>query len=139
MSPRSSLLRRAAVPLLAVAAAAALCAPTRAATASWDVCQVSGPKQIAQRFHCNFTGNVTWQEADFHTKLLGTGGSYEQDDQNLGFQCGGGDYYYPGRYSQVYTCTVASSGTYNCWCICSGGNSGGAWYASTGGTTQVAL
>jgi len=48
MSPRSSLLKRAAVPLLA--AAAALCAPTRAATATLDdVKIVQNGSQVSHR------------------------------------------------------------------------------------------
>ena len=58
MSPRSSLLKRAIVPLLAVAAAAALCAPTRAATATLDdvtIVQNSPQVGIAERVKCSMT------------------------------------------------------------------------------------
>lgn len=115
MSPRSSLSKLAFVPLLAVAAAAALCAPARAVTVSWTKCQAdSSPKIIDGSVDCNFTGDAT--------------------------MVGVGDYYDPSQQNYYYRFGVAGGGTYNCWCICSGTDYyGNAFAVSTGGTTYVSL
>ncbi len=145
MSPRSSLLRRAAVPLLAVAAAAALCAPTHAATASWQTCGVenqgTGYAGIHEIVDCNLSsGDTIWAKADFHCTLLGGDGTYDYDQPTDVNQYGEGDHF----YSSYFNLAEFNSphGTYNCWCVCSGyyyegPNSGQTWYASTGGTTYV--
>lgn len=138
MSSRGFLLKRAAGPLLAVAAAAALCAPVRAVTVSYTKCQAdTSPKLIDQSVDCNFTGDNTWTEDDFHNNRLGGG----DDKLTLSYQnlmVGEGDYYDPSSQSYYYQSGVAGGGTYNCWCICSGTDYYGNPFAvSTGGTTYV--
>jgi hypothetical protein len=144
MSPRSSLLKRAIAPLLAVAAAATLCAPAHAATASFNppcyvVNQGTPYVGISERVDCHFTQNAFWQEADFHTTLLGGNGAfnYQADITNLNRYCAGGGDYFEGALCLL---SGAPNGTYNCWCVCSGTGDygvGGTWSASTGGTDYV--
>lgn len=146
MSSRSSLLKRAIVPLLAVAAATTLCGPTRAATASWDLCQADPdtPWGIVEQVKCSMTGPSYWQTAVYHNDRLGGGGPapYTNNSVNLSGQ---GDFYDPsvGHYYRFdMTSGGTYSGTYNCYCICSGiyyggPDSGKAWQASTGGNRTV--
>jgi len=151
MSPRSSLLKRAIVPLLAVAAAAALCAPTRAATATLDDCRVvqNGTQVgIAERVKCSIDES-RWQSVTLHAQLLGGGNtlSWTPSGDPPGTPnghppfdiWGPGDYYYPGAYYDSYVGDITDQhGTYNCWAVCSGLDYYGAvWYASTGGTYYV--
>ena len=141
MSPRSSLFKWAIAPLLAVAAATAFSAPTQAATAAFNPpCQVvnqgSSYVGISERVDCNFIGDALWQEADFHTTLLGGDGTnnYDADLTNLGMACGGGDYF----VSALCVLGHAPHGTYDCWCVCKGTDTNNvAWNASTGGTDFV--
>lgn len=77
MSPRSSLLKRATVPLLAVAAATlttSLCAPTRAATASLLQCNAdpNGFSDIWEQVECSMGPGTYWQKAVFHAKQIGS-------------------------------------------------------------------
>jgi hypothetical protein len=140
----SSLFRRIPVALLAVAAAgtltASLCAPTRAATADYDVCQADlyTPKMIISRVHLNLTDDSQWNGVTFHTQLLGGNEKYDSPYFGLINVKGPGDFYFPSKVDgDVYHISVNGGGTYNNWAICDGGSSGGAWYASTGGTTYV--
>ncbi len=141
MSPRSSLLKRAIAPLLAVAAATTLCDPTRAATASWKTCGVENQGSPYAGIHevvdCNFTGNAIWKTADFHCLLLGGDGTYNPPQPaDVNEYCGVGDYFYSSYFNLAEF--SAPHGTYNCWCVCSGTDYyGAAWDASTGGTTYV--
>ena len=81
------------------------------------------------------TDTSLWEKAIFHTQLLGGDESYSTPDFDNVNVDGPGDYYYPsGGY---YPVKVIGGGTYNNWCICSGGNSGGPFYVSTGGTTYL--
>ncbi len=145
MSPRSSLLKRAIAPLLAVAAATALCGPTRAATASLSTCQVENSGTSYAGIHeivdCNLSsGDAYWQTADFHCTLLGGDGTYSDHQPADVNQYGVGDHFYSWVFSLAYD--GAPHGTYNCWCLCNGffyegPNSGQTWNASTGGTDFV--
>ncbi len=141
----SSLFKRASLPLLAATAACALtafsCVPARAATATWDPFNhpVSAPSTVQMAVDCNITGPYTmFNTATFYAQLLG-GSNYALNEQlNVDIQGGmGNDYVVPQDYLIGYS--AINHGTYNFWCICSGGNSGGAWYASTGGTTYASL
>ncbi len=137
MSPRSSLLKRAIAPLLAVTAAATLCAPAHAATASFSPpCYVTNQGSpyvgISERVDCHFTENVLWDVADFHTTLLGGDGTYNYRANITGLN----------RFEGALCVlgTNAPHGIYNCWCVCSGPGvygGGAAWNASTGGTDYV--
>ncbi len=138
MSPRSSLLKRAIAPLLAVATA--LCAPANAATASFNPCGVQNPGTpyvgIRENVDCNFTGNAVWSEADCHCTLLGGNGAnnFEIDDKNVNKWCGIGDYF----YSAYFGLSPTAHGTYNCWAVGSGTDYyNNPWNASTGGTYYV--
>ncbi len=132
-----SLFKRVTVPLLAVAAAAALCAPTRAATATLDYCQADGPKGIDERVECSITNDSEWKHTVYNADLLGGGDDKSiTDDPNI---WGPGDYYSPSR-PYYYVLGVNGGGTYNCWCVCSGADYNNvAWNASTGGTKFVSL
>jgi len=140
-----SLFRRVTIPILAVTATAALYAPARAATASYDVIQADPDTStgIRSRVHVNITDSSQWNGAIFHTQLLGGTESYASmrytNLSNVGGACyGNGDYYFPSKTTNYYFYIyVNGGGTYNNWCICDGGSSGGAWYASTGGTDWV--
>lgn len=150
MYSRSSLLKRAAVPLLAVAAATlttSLCAPARAATASWADCEAGYSqyygKVIYEQVECVVEGANFWQTDVMHDNRLGGGDDHQTPlvtvNNGHGYP-GPGDYYDP-QYGQ-YGCPVQGGGTYNCWCICSGQyyegpNSGQRWDVSTGGTKYV--
>jgi len=154
MSPRSSLLKRATVPLLAVAAAAALCAPTRAATATLDdveIVQITNQGQtqpaIGERVKCSMTDDSRWQSVTYHAQLLGGGNnlSYTPPGDPPGTPngkppfdiWGPGDFYQPGRYYATSLGPI-QHGTYNCWAVCSGLDYYGAvWYASTGGNYNI--
>ena len=79
---------------------------------------------------------------DFHTQLLG--GNDNQDTGRIDISdqriYGNGDYYCPSKVElggTWVTFYAQGHGTYNNWCICDGGSSGGAWYASTGGTNGI--
>ena len=82
-----------------------------------------------------------WTEADFYVQLM-YGNAYPTKDRELfaiGSGSGGGDYLYPQDGPTVYSIEDeqknAVHGTYNCWCICTGGDSSNVtWYASTGGS-----
>ncbi len=136
----SSLFKRVAVPLLAVVAAAALWAPTRAATASFDICQAIYPgtthQGVAERVKCSFTGPGTtyWIQEDFHA--VGSGDSHSST-QNPYMGGMAGDYYYPQEQNQSIYLGPTISGTYTCWAICYLENSGTYYTVSTGGTDQV--
>ncbi len=137
-----SLFKRVTVPLLAVAAAAALCAPTRAATAAWDVCEAdpNSPTGILERVECSMSGPNYWQQAAYNNQLLGGGDLYQYTNTSVDL-AGQGDFYDPSP-PYTYNFEVVGGGTYNCWCICSGmyyegPNSGQTWNASTGGTRYV--
>ena len=134
----SSLFNRVTVPLLAVTAAALLCAPARAASAAWADCEPDphGFKGIAEQVECSSTSpDSYWQTAVYNNNRLGGG----DDHQSLPFDVNefntGGDYYDPATGYRVFG--VAGGGTYNCWCICNGIGVTGAWSVSTGGTTYV--
>lgn len=131
----NSLFKR-AVPLLAVTAAA-LCTSAQAASATWAECDVPDhayPKVIAQQVECTVDAENEWTNAEFHTQLLG-GGEYYKVNDPIYRVYGPGDFYDPnGGYHPV---AVHGGGTYNNWCICSGGNSGGPFSVSTGGTTYI--
>ncbi len=134
----NSLFKRSAISLLAVAAASTLCAPSRAATASWVTCQADGYGGISEQVDCNMGPGQEWTNADFHNNRLGGGDDHLHPDILSVYSGGsGGDYYDPA--SGQYDIGVAGGGTYNCWCICSGGSSGGAFNVSTGGTYYVAM
>ena len=139
----SSLFKRASLLLLAVAAGtltASLCAPARAATASYYVCQgdPNSTTGIRSIVHVNMTDFSQWNGAIFYTQLLNGNESYKSMRYTLNSVYGPGDFYYPtlgsGYYYYIF---VNGGGTYNNWCICDGGNSGGGWSASTGGTNWV--
>ncbi len=138
MSPRSSLLRRVAVPLLAVAATAlvtSLCAPARAATATLASAGMvsnspNAGNSIIERVNCTITDSSTWNQADFYAQQLAQNGA-------LGHSTGHPNYSGPGYYQ--YWGTVSSPsfspGNYNLWVICSGIDYyHNPWQASTGGT-----
>ena len=136
----SSLFKRVTLPLLAVAAGtltASLCAPARAASATWAECDVpdaSYPKVIAQQVKCTVEAYNQWTNAEFHVQLLNGDESYKGTDV-ISEVYGPGDFYDPvGGYHPI---RVVGGGTYNNWCICSGGSSGGAFNVSTGGTTYI--
>ena len=88
------------------------------------------------RVDCNVTDpsyTTHWNTATFNVQLIG-GNAYPssiKDEPNL-WVGGGNDYFDPADSILGFHTTV--SGTYNCWCICAVGNSGGAQDASTGGT-----
>ncbi len=145
----SSLFKRVIVPLLAVAAATTLCAPARAATTSWADCEAGYSqyygKVIYEQVECVVEGANFWQTDVMHDNRLGGG-----DDNatplttvNDGYgYTGPGDFLDPAYGS--FGCIVHSTGTYNCWCICSGQyyegpNSGQKWDVSTGGTDYVSV
>ena len=139
----SSLFRRVGVPLLAVAAtvtlSASLCAPTRAATAAWVYCEGGiDPtyhwRVVMNQLQCVVSDTSTWTYDTTHFDLLGGGDSNASPSQYFGY-VGPGDFYDPENL--YWNNVVHQNGTYNCWAVCTGGSSGGAWYASTGGTKYV--
>ena len=135
----SPLFKRVTLPLLAVVAAIAFATPARAATAAWVYCQGDintfyGWREIANQVQCVISDTSTWAYSTTHFNLLGGGDDNPSRSQWLGYT-GPGDFYDPA--SGYWNNVVHSNGTYNCWAICDGGNSGGAWYASTGGTYYV--
>jgi len=152
MSSRSSLLKRAAVPLLTVAATA-LCGPTRAATATLDYCQLvqitnQGQTQMAigERVKCSITDDSRWQSVTYHAQQLGGGNNLSytplpppgSPPGTPAFDIWGpGDFYQPGRYYATSLGPI-QHGTYNCWAVCSGPDYYGVpWNASTGGNTNI--
>ncbi len=129
MSSRNSLLKRAAVPLLAVAAAAALCAPVRASVASLDYAGPNGPNGIAERVRCTMTGDSTWNTAIFNANSNTSANSHTDNNFTI---YGPGDYYRPSS-GYVETVWVPGSNTYDCYCECDGVDYyNNAWQAFTG-------
>ena len=134
MSPWSSLLRRAAVTLLAVAAATTSCAPARAATATLTYYgQTGSPNSISESVKCTIEDDSTWKVAEYHVQQLAQNGY--SDSYAVGVNHAGPGYYYEGgNFSNL------PSGTYDCWVICSGPDYyNNTWYASTGGTDYYTL
>lgn len=135
----SSLFKRVTFPLLAVAAATALCAPSRAATASFAPCQALYPgtsyQGIGERVECSIYTTSNWAQVDYHAVLLGGGDPHM--DTKYPYTWGSGDYYFPTEEKNRIYLGPTSSGTYNCWAICLVSNSGGNSYVSTGGTYYV--
>jgi len=138
MSPRSSLLRRVAVPLLAVAATAlvtSLCTPARAATATLSgagmVSNSPSPGySIFERVNCTIEDSSTWNQADCYAQQLAQNGA-------LGHSISYPNYSGPGYYQSGGTVSSPSfsRGNYNLWVICSGVDYyHNPWQASTGGT-----
>jgi len=151
----NSLFKCVTLPLLAVAAACtligSLCVHARAATATWDVCQntsytytdSTGTHTIYyfdERVACSMTGYTEWNTDIMHNNRLGGGDDHTSLTHTVSAysSSSGGDFTDPmgGAAGGVYVYNVAGGGTYNSWCICSGGDStNGAWDVSTGGTT----
>ena len=132
----SSLFKCIGVSLLAAAAVctSAQATPPAAAWAECDVPNSNYPKVIAQQVKCTVPAYNQWTTATFHTQLLGGNESYSHYD-TISEIYGPGDFYDPsGGY---YPVKVLGGGTYNNWCICGGGSSGGGWNVSTGGTTYI--
>ena len=76
----SSLFKRNALPLLAAAAAATLCVPVQAATASWAVCQAMSYTNnnvtydyFNEQVDCALTGYTEWQTDVMYNNRLGGG------------------------------------------------------------------
>lgn len=137
MSPRSSLLKRASVPLLAVTAAV-LCTPAHAATATLGQYGASGSNTIYEKVNCSMTDDSRWNQALYNAQQLAQNGTY------LWYRDTSFEYWGPGDYYRMGYITSSPnpfpSGTYNCWVICSGlkyDNS--AWNASTGGTSYLTM
>ena len=139
----SSLFKRVPLPLLAVAAAATLCTPIQAATATLDdatIVQNGSQTGIAERVKCSMTDDSTWHSVTFNAQLLGGGGSISYTPPgNPPFTIyGPGDDYYPSSRYDTYVGNITQHGTYNCWAVCSGVDYyNNAWNASTGGTYYI--
>ena len=135
MSSRSSLLKRTLVPLLAAAAAIPFCAPTHAATAALTYYGSQSPGTVNETVQCTIeaTGS-TWYQAVFHAQQQVQDGVNGYSPTIIVNQAG------PGTFSAYGYITGLPSGTYNCWCICSGyGPNYSSWNVSTGGTNYMTL
>ncbi len=134
MSSRLSLLKRTIVPLLAAAAAIPFCAPTYAATATLTSYGSSGPGTINEQVQCVVESDSTWYAAVFHAQQLAQNGVNGYSPTIIVNYSGAGTY---SAYGYI---TGLPSGTYNCWCICSGyGLNYSSWNVSTGGTNYMTL
>lgn len=144
---KNVLFKRVACSLLAVAGAIALYGPVRAATASWDdfahgTLPNSGypgstGNYVGERVQCTMTDFTCWVGSDFHCDLIGdvNGGpvpSYVFANIN-----GQGSYVSPDAPSLVIWNNLQTGSTYDCYCICDGGDSSNVrWFASTGGANS---
>lgn len=146
MSPRSSLLKRVIVPLLAVTAAATLSVPARAAIVTWAVCkgQINTQQmteQINEQVKCTLSG--TPGESNWATDQMFNnrtdGGDNNTSPVNYTSGYSPGDFYDPGGSGYYYN-IVKGGGTYDCSCTCHGGfYVGGTWATSTSSPTKVTI
>ncbi len=139
MSSQSSLLKRVAVPLLALTAAAALCGSARAATATlvYYGYYGSGPYTLSEHVKLTIEDDSTWNKAVFYGQQLAQNGAAGSVEDDAVLHSGPGDYYDYGSFNQSNG-SQFPAGTYNFWCICSGVDYYyNAWNASTGGTDYM--
>lgn len=135
MKLRSSLLKRTLVPLLAAAAAIPFCAPTHAATASLTYYGSQSPGTVNEQVQCTVEdAGSTWYKAVFHAQQQTQDGVNGYSPDIIVNYAGPGT---SSAYGYIYG---LPSGTYNCWCICSGyGLNYSSWSVSTGGTNYMTL
>ncbi len=131
MKLRCSLFKRTLVPLLAAIAAIPFCAPTHAASAILTSYGSAGPGsgRINETVQCTVeSAGSTWYQAVFHAQQLADNGVNGYSPTIYVNYAG------PGTSSAYGYITYLPSGTYNCWCICSGyGPNYRPWSVSTGG------